>query len=1340
MPHSSRTSRRYHRIALVLLTLTFTLAGQFFPGLAHATFDGTNNVADKVLGQIDFNKAAADFVDAQGLSLGFDAGVAINETNGTFSVTSEAIHSSAGVAVGLDGKLWVADTGNNRVLGWPSATSFANGDAATIVLGQPDFNSYFVNNTGGLPFATPTQSSLAGPTALAVDPVSGNLWVADTQNNRVLVFEQPFTTGMLASVVYGQGGVFTSNGGCNHVGTTTAGALCQPQGIAIDPSQDVFIVDTNDHRVVEYDAAGANFNSTPDLVIGQPDFLHKICNNDGLNDTGKPPSQSSLCLPGGIAVDAAHNVYLVDRGNNRVLEYTNPLESHSAQPNANLVFGQPSNSFTTPFCDANTAPPTVNGSLLCGPHALALDANGNLWISDSANARVLEYLDPIGSAGGCTPQSDGSGCPGDVAADLVLGQTNFSNRSPNFNGNSNPPAITASSLSEPEGIATLPNGGGIDVFVVDNVSTNGAGRVLGGAQNDRVLRYKQITGNTPNGPPAFAILGQLNFSNFASNLVDRIGINGQGDSQIIALFKTTPPTLLEGLYPLIAPALVPPLAAATIQADAVIPTNPASQPVPVGGLNSLESVFVDSSNHVFITDSGNNRVLGWKNTVAFTNGQAADLVIGQTDFNSSACNQGLAAPTGSTLCEPMGLTADSSGNLFVTDLGNNRVLEFNSPFLANPIVQDPSAIRVFGQAGKFNTSGCDTGGVNATTLCQPIGVALDSSGDLYVSDFEDSRILEYNSPLSSTASRVFGQASTTAKGCNKGTNGSDIAGLGTDSLCQPIGMALDSSNDLYVTDAGNSRVLEYLAPLASQGSCAPSADGSGCAGDTSADLVLGQSNFTGNSCLLNFQGLCFPTGVALDPAGNTFVADSANSRVVEFDAPLNKGEGEDILFGQTLSNYTAGFCNGVGDVGVSAAADSLCYALGVAFDKSANLYVADAGNNRVLEYNPPFGAVSGGGSVTGAATTTNGPPGNPVALGSFTVTNSLGSIEFLSSADITVSNPSNFSALTLTAGVTGSPSTSPSPISATTTFGFGTPVQIPPSSQVTFTLTGTLAAGATAPSTSVQNVSVVNATAHAVPVSFSGLPALMDTLTVCGTGGAVALVTSGTGNAAAGSTVPAGTFSVTNMSCGALPVTSVALSLSNPTFFSGLGLSGGTLIGTIGSTTTFALATPPIPAGGSTNFALTATVRSPLPTGVKRSDQVVSQVTVGGNSATGVPVDLGTLSIPPGKLGFPVKVGFGLHKVGVPSRPKRIIILSNSLLNRGPINISQVILTDNSNPSGAFKITSDGCTNTFIFRGQSCKLAMVFTATAKGAQTGTITIKDNATNSPQTINLLGWGS
>lgn len=279
------------------LSVVFALVLVCFSRNSYAFFDGTNNDADAVLGQIDFSKAGANLVDSQGLSVGADTGAAINESKsvGTFGVSSEALRNQAGLAVDpVSGILWVADPGNNRVLGFLNAKGFTNGEAATIVLGQPDFHSYFVNNTDGQPSETPTDSSLAGPTALAVDPATGNLWVADTQNNRVLVFEgRTFANGMPASAVYGQANSFTTNGGCNSGTSTSAGVLCQPQGVAIDTHQNLFIVDTNNHRVLEFDkGATPPFDIAPTLVIGQADFTGKIC-----GDTAPPatPLANSLC-------------------------------------------------------------------------------------------------------------------------------------------------------------------------------------------------------------------------------------------------------------------------------------------------------------------------------------------------------------------------------------------------------------------------------------------------------------------------------------------------------------------------------------------------------------------------------------------------------------------------------------------------------------------------------------------------------------------------------------------------------------------------------------------------------------------------------------------------------------------------------------------------------------------------------------------------------------------------------------------------------------------------------------------------------------------------------------
>jgi len=1279
---------------------------------AYASFDGTGNAADAVLGQLDFTKNAVNFVDASGLSVGTEAGVVVDSSGG----------------------LWVADTSNNRVLGWPNAASFSNGAPATIVIGQPDFNSSYANNTGGLPGAAPTAATLWGPSALAIDPASGNLWVADSQNNRVLVFEPPFVSGMNASQVYGQSGSFTTNGGCTHVGTTTAGALCLPQGIAIDGAENVFLVDTNDHRVLEFDSAASNFNQTANLVIGQPDFTHKICNNSGNNLTGQVPSAQSLCVPESVAVDAQEDVYVVDHGNNRILEYNNPVATHAIQPNANVVFGQ-AGIFTTNYCDANTVPPTVNPTTLCGPHAATVDASGNLWVTDSTNSRALEYLAPTAVPNpACVPAADGSGCAGDTAADLVLGQSDFTHRSPN--DTSTPNVLGPNTLATPEGITTRPNGGGTDVYVVDNATLNSKKQILAIAQNDRVLRYDGASPLT-NGASAVGVLGQLNFANYAPNLVDAIGLASAADG---VLFSAISPAVLGA----------PPTAAA-IEAAAVIAPVSSAPPLPAGGLNALSSVAIDAANHLYLSDSTNNRVLGWHSAAAYANGAAADLVIGEPDFNTSSCNQGSTAPTKQTLCEPMGIATDSNNNLFVADLGNSRIVEYNPPFLPTPLVQYPAAVRVFGQAGSFTTHACDAGGVSPTALCQPISVALDGLNDLFVADFHDSRILEYTSPFgaATAANMVIGQPNFTAAACNDGTNGGDSMGLGTDSLCDPVGLIFDQSDNLYAADAGNSRVVEYLAPSAAPNpSCVPAADGSGCAGDAFADLVLGQANFTGNSCLLTFQGLCFPTAVAIDKVGNAFVADAANNRVAEFDVPLANGQSENLLFGQPAGNFTAGFCDSMQSgglqTGIYATAEDLCNPLSEAFDAAGNLYVSDAGNNRMLEFLPPFAAAQNGGQVVASNSAVNGTPGSTVAGGSFTVSNQTSTTEYVTSANVSFGTPTEFTSATLSAttGQTASPIT----LTATTTFNFGAPVQIPSNSSMTFTLSAVISGSATTPSSSTQSIAAVTASAPAAPVIYTGLPAQMSTVSITGSGGAVSLVTSGTLNATPGASLPnIGTFSVTNNSSSALSVGSVQISLSDAAEFSSATLAGGggSAGGApLGATTTFTFSTPvAIGVGSSVNFTLSGAAAAKAAPNTN-SIQAVTSIVAGQATFTGLPLTLGTVTIvsPPGKLGAPLSVGFGLHKIGVPS-PAKTVTLRAGMLNKGTITISAVTLNNGANPSGTFAIESgsDLCTGATLAARKFCTVKLIFTAAAKGRQFGTLTITDDAIKNPQTIKLVGGG-
>ena len=131
-------------------------------------------------------------------------------------------------------------------------------------------------------------------------------------------------------------------------------------------------------------------------------------------------------------------------------------------------------------------------------------------------------------------------------------------------------------------------------------------------------------------------------------------------------------------------------------------------------------------------------------------GGSANLVFGQSgSFTSNGCDSDKGGDFASAidLCGPAGVALDASGNLYVADESNSRVLEYNNPMAPGGgtpgtpgSAGDTTADLVFGQGGSFTSFACnfDTGGGNPTAndLCDPAGVALDSIGNLYITDHE----------------------------------------------------------------------------------------------------------------------------------------------------------------------------------------------------------------------------------------------------------------------------------------------------------------------------------------------------------------------------------------------------------------------------------------------------------------------------------------------------------------------------------------------------------------------------------------------------------------------------
>ena len=194
---------------------------------------------------------------------------------------------------------------------------------------------------------------------------------------------------------------------------------------------------------------------------------------------------------------------------------------------------------------------------------------------------------------------------------------------------------------------------------------------------------------------------------------------------------------------------------------------------------------------------------------------------------------------------------------------------------------------------------------------------------------DGARVLEYDTPLSNDtiADHVFGQPDFTSNAPNNG-------GVSATSLSSVNGLASDSASNLYIADTSNHRVLEYAAPLSS---------------DSVADRVFGQPDFTSNAMNNGGVGagtLAYPYDVEVDRAGNLYIADTNNNRVLQFDAPLIGDTIADRIFGQPDFATTI--------ASNSTSATNLTRPTGIAVDGVGNVYIADIFSNRIVEYDGPI--------------------------------------------------------------------------------------------------------------------------------------------------------------------------------------------------------------------------------------------------------------------------------------------------------------------------------------------------------------------------------------------------
>jgi len=338
------------------------------------------------------------------------------------------------------------------------------------------------------------------------------------------------------------------------------------------------------------------------------------------------------------------------------------------------------------------------------------------------------------------------------------------------------------------------------------------------------------------------------------------------------------------------------------------------------GYDVPQSIAADRAGNVFFADQ--NTVLRLDATTGVLTLVAGNWVPGFSGDNGPA--------TSAQLANPGGLAVDSAGNLYIADGYNYRIRK-----VSNGVITTVAGNGTPGFSG-------DNGPATSAQLDFPYGVAVDSAGSLYIGDSGHNRIRKVSNGVITTV------AGNGVVGFS-GDNGPATSARFTD----PEGIAVDSAGNLYIADTVGSRIRKVSN------------------GVISTVAGTGTYGFSGDNGPATSAQLSYPHGVAVDSAGNLYIGDTANESVRK----ISNG-----VISTVAGNGTSGFS---GDNGPATSAQ-LSTPEGVAVNGAGNVYIADASNHRIRVLTPA--AVTGRTptimSVVNAASYIRGPisPGEVVTI------------------------------------------------------------------------------------------------------------------------------------------------------------------------------------------------------------------------------------------------------------------------------------------------------------------------------------------------------------------------
>jgi sugar lactone lactonase YvrE len=636
-----------------------------------------------------------------------------------------------------------------------------------------------------------TQASMGAATGCAIDS-TGNVYFSSASEGTVFEIDK---SGVLTQVASAAPTGLRLPPGSTPVGPPLQ--LNSPQGLAFDKTGDLYIAESGANRVLKLSPDGKLTTVAGNGVAG-------YAGDGGL------ASSAQLNHPTGLAIDSAGNLYIADQDNYRVRMVSTGGAITTVAGN-----GQTGPNYGGPG-DGGQA---INGEISFAG-SVAVDSHGNLYIADRMNSRVR-----VVTPNGVINTFAGSGSFG-------------------YGGDNG--QAKAAQLNQPSAVAVDASG---NLYIADS-GNNRIRMVTPGGTISTVAGTTQL-----------AVWGVTTDSNGDLYLYG-------GDSRIRKISAGTINTIEGGVAPT--------GSAAALQTQLQYP----------------EGLTTDANGNLYFAEAGNHvvRRLGTDGTLTVVAGNGTPGYSGDGGSATSA-----------QLNSPAGVAIDSSGNLYISDSGNNVVRQ----------VTPDHTIHSFAGSGTDVCPGSDS--PTATQLLNPAGLAVDSQGNLYIADSGHGCVLEIT---------PAGQVSTIAGG-NAPTSDvflSDQTTANATTLYLPQGVAVDSTGDVYIADTGNACIRKVMP-------------------DGTIAVVAGNGVFGygGDDGAATGAQLSAAWSVAVDASDNLYIADTMNQRV--------RRVATDGTITTIAGNGTAGYS---GDGG-----DGTCAELNtpwsVAVGSNGAIYISDWGNGAIRE-------------------------------------------------------------------------------------------------------------------------------------------------------------------------------------------------------------------------------------------------------------------------------------------------------------------------------------------------------------------------------------------------------